>query len=36
MLQTNLEHKYPPKIEDLMKEIDEELDREKKEKEEKK
>lgn len=32
MLQTNLNHKYPPQFEDLMKEIDKELDKEKNEK----
>lgn len=36
MLQTNLEHKYPPEFEDLMNAIDEELEKEKKEKEKKK
>ncbi len=29
MLQTNLNHKYPPQFEELMKEIDKELDKEK-------
>lgn len=31
MLQTNLEHKYPPEIEVLMAEIDKELEKEKEE-----
>lgn len=31
MLQTNLNHKYPPQFEELMKEIDKELDKEKEE-----
>lgn len=29
MLQTNLNHKYPPQFEELMKESDKELDKEK-------
>lgn len=29
MLQSNLENKYPPQFEELMKEIDEELEKEK-------
>ena len=29
MLQTNLNHKYPPQFEELMKEIDKEFDKEK-------
>lgn len=31
MLLNNLEHKYPPELEELMKQIDEELEKEKKE-----
>lgn len=34
MLQSNLQHKYPPQFQDLMSEIDKELEKEKKEKEE--
>lgn len=33
MLQSNLENKYPPQFEDLMKEIDKELEKEKNKKE---
>lgn len=29
MLQSNLENKYPPQFEELMREIDEELEKEK-------
>lgn len=36
MLQSNLEHKYPPQFEDLMRAIDKELEKEKDEKEKKK
>ncbi len=35
MLQSNLQHKYPPQFQDLMSEIDKELEKEKKEKKEK-
>lgn len=34
MLQSNLQHKYPPQFQDLMSEIDKELEKEKIEKEE--
>ena len=36
MLQSNLQHKYPPQFQDLMIEIDKALEKEKKEKEEEK
>lgn len=36
MLQSNLQHKYPPQFQDLMSEIDKELEKEKKEKEKEK
>ena len=36
MLQSNLQHKYPPQFQDLMSEIDKELEKEKKKKEEEK